>query len=238
MSLRCEGLKVALAGAPVLDGVSLVASTGLNVLVGANGSGKTTLLRALAGLQPVRAGNVWLDGEDITERTTPARRRRGLLYRGQRPLMTPGLISSDYLRLAFAEDSLEHIVARVVAAGFPGEIARELAAPASVNRMPLRARRMLELMTAAADDAKVILLDEPLASLGEDALTLLGPMFDTLANRAALLIVEHRKEFFAWLRDRAVNGSFIADGRLVLSGLGARDLLEDPRVLVAYGSAA
>jgi ABC-type uncharacterized transport system ATPase subunit len=220
MTLRCENLQVTLGGAHVLDGVSLEAGPGLNVLVGANGSGKTTLLRALAGLQPIRAGSIWLDGESITRLGAAARRRSGLLFRGQRPLMVPGLLSSDYLRLAFGESSLSRTIDRATAAGFPGDIAHSLAAPLRIDQMPLRDRRMLELMTAAAGDA----------------VALLGPMLDALASRSALLIVEHRREFFAWLAERPASASFIAGGQILLSGVDANALLADPRVLASYGS--
>jgi branched-chain amino acid transport system ATP-binding protein len=53
--------------ADVLDGVTLTIEPGrITCLLGANGSGKTTLIRAILGLTPPRAGQVTLDGRDIT----------------------------------------------------------------------------------------------------------------------------------------------------------------------------
>ena len=59
--LRAEGLQVALGGSAVLKGVSLTLKPGWTAVVGPNGAGKSTLLRALCGLLPAAAGNVWLE---------------------------------------------------------------------------------------------------------------------------------------------------------------------------------
>ena len=62
-SLRVEGARVTLGGHAALAGVDLVVEEATTVAVlGPSGSGKSTLLRAIAGLQPLDAGDVTLDG--------------------------------------------------------------------------------------------------------------------------------------------------------------------------------
>ena len=74
MSLTVGSLAVTLAGRRILDNVSLHVDTGRTIAVcGPSGSGKTTLLRAIAGLVPIDAGRVEVDGADVTG--TPTHRR-------------------------------------------------------------------------------------------------------------------------------------------------------------------
>ncbi|NNM61794.1 MAG: ABC transporter ATP-binding protein [Steroidobacteraceae bacterium] len=66
VALACRELVVGYGAHNVLDGVSLEIQTGCwTAIVGPNGSGKSTLLRALAGLQAIRGGTVWLQGRRL-----------------------------------------------------------------------------------------------------------------------------------------------------------------------------
>ncbi len=58
-ALRCRGVRLGLAGRPILDGIDLDAASGAFVaILGPSGCGKSTLLRVLAGLQPADAGDI------------------------------------------------------------------------------------------------------------------------------------------------------------------------------------
>ncbi|AWN51307.1 ATP-binding cassette domain-containing protein [Methylobacterium sp. 17Sr1-1] len=79
--LRLEGAAVAIAGAPVLRGVSLQVPPGGRVaLIGRNGAGKTTTLRALMGLLPLQAGRLVLDGQEAGSVPAHHRARLGIGY--------------------------------------------------------------------------------------------------------------------------------------------------------------
>jgi ABC-type polar amino acid transport system ATPase subunit len=65
--LRAEGVQKSYDGLPVLRGVSLEVGRGeVKVIIGPSGSGKSTFLRALALLEPVDAGEVYLEGEQVS----------------------------------------------------------------------------------------------------------------------------------------------------------------------------
>ena len=56
-----------------------LAATGFNVLLGATGAGKTTLIKLMAGLERTTAGEIWLNGENITD-LSPQKRNASLVH--------------------------------------------------------------------------------------------------------------------------------------------------------------
>jgi ABC-type sugar transport system ATPase subunit len=73
-SIRIEGLRVSRDDRVILDGVDLTVAAGERLaLLGPSGSGKTTLLRAIAGVEPVRAGRIWLGDREVTSLSPGAR---------------------------------------------------------------------------------------------------------------------------------------------------------------------
>jgi molybdate transport system ATP-binding protein len=149
--------------------VDLAAATGeLLVLLGPNGAGKTTLLRALAGLVPLDAGRVELDGTVLED--TQARVR---VPTQQRPI---GFVFQDYLLFPHLS-ALENVAFGLRARGVPRTQARRRAA-AWLQRVGLadhaRSRpralsggqaQRVALARAMAGDPRLLLLDEPLAAL-------------------------------------------------------------------------
>jgi iron complex transport system ATP-binding protein len=203
--IELRGVTVRLGGRDVVDGVDAVVERGEWVaLIGPNGAGKTTLLRAIAGL--VRfTGSIALEGRPTSElgRTELA---RVLALVPQEPATPPWMTVAEYVLLG----RTPHLGA------FAGEGARDReAAAAALDRLDLldyRKRRLgtlsggekqrVVVARALAQEARIILLDEPTASLdighqqqalelldllrAESSLTLLAAMHDlTLAAQYA-----------------------------------------------------
>lgn len=168
--IRARGLRVSLAGAEILDGVSLAAEPGELVgLVGPNGAGKTTLLRTLAGYLDPDAGTVRVDGDDLHALGSKAASRRvavvpqetsvsfdfpvrDVVAMGRHPhrsRVRPGADRDGPDRVASAIERCEltELADRSVTAVSGGE------------------RRRVLLARALAQDAPVLLLDEPTAGL-------------------------------------------------------------------------
>jgi len=199
------GALVQLDGVRVVDGVDLQVPVGTwTMLIGPNGAGKTTLLRAVAGLV-AHSGTVRVDGADLA--TLGARARARLLALvPQDPLLPPEMTASEYTLLG-----------RTAHLGFLGrtsardeEVAREAVARLGLTGLadrPLGSmsggeRQRAVLARALAQQAPVLLLDEPTTSLDvgrqqdvldlvatlqtERGLTVLGAMHDlTLAGQYA-----------------------------------------------------
>ena len=86
--LEVRGLVAGYGGGEVLHGIDLVVNEGEGVIVlGPNGHGKTTLLRAITGLLPPRAGQVLVDGKDITRWRPDAIAAAGVIHIPQGDLL-------------------------------------------------------------------------------------------------------------------------------------------------------
>ena len=79
--LTVDNIDLYYGAAQALRRVSVSAEPGeITCVLGRNGVGKTSLLRAIIGHQPVRAGRVLLDGDDLTPLKAYERARRGIAY--------------------------------------------------------------------------------------------------------------------------------------------------------------
>src|SRR5438309_3149053 len=83
-ALRIEGLHKSFGALEVLRGIDLtVAEHEVVCLIGASGSGKSTLLRCVNLLEPINAGRIWIEGDEITGRGVSVdrvRRRIGIVF--------------------------------------------------------------------------------------------------------------------------------------------------------------
>ncbi|MGX7706395.1 ABC transporter ATP-binding protein [Methylobacterium sp. Gmos1] len=165
--LRLEGAAVAIAGAPVLRGVSLQVPPGGRVaLIGRNGAGKTTTLRALMGLLPLQAGRLVLDGREAGSVPAHHRARLGIGYAPEERKLFGSFTVQDNLLLP----------AQVL--GLPkAEVSRRLEAvyallPELKDFAPRKAAglsggqgKMVALGRALMVGTRAVLLDEPFQGL-------------------------------------------------------------------------
>lgn len=100
--LEVKDLVVSYGAIEAVRGVSLTAVPGaITAIVGANGAGKSSLLRGITGLAPVKSGQVWLDGKDITRVPASKRVRLGLAHAMEGRRIFRQLSVEENLRLAW-----------------------------------------------------------------------------------------------------------------------------------------
>jgi sulfate/thiosulfate transport system ATP-binding protein len=146
-----------------LDGVSVDVPTGsLTALLGPSGSGKSTLLRVIAGLEQPDAGQVLLDGEDVTKRPTQSR-GVGFVFQHYAAFKHMTVWDNVAFGLTIRRRPRSEIKQRVA------ELLELVQLTGLAKRYPAQLsggqRQRMGLARALAVDPKVLLLDEPFGAL-------------------------------------------------------------------------
>ncbi len=229
--LSVSGLESCYGRIKALKGISLEVRRGETVaLVGANGAGKTTFLRTLSGVQPMSAGKIVFDGEDISKLRSDMRMRRGICQSPEGRQVFGPLSIEDNLRLGAytqpkqqVEGDLEKIFAM-----FP--ILKE------TRRLPAGTlsggqQQMLAIGRALMGRPKLLLLDEPSMGLAPLLVEEVFNVVKTLkAQGMTILLVEQNAFSALAIADR---GYVLETGNITLTGSG-RELIADEQVRAAY----
>lgn len=134
-------------------------------LLGASGSGKSTLLAMLAGLETPDAGQVRLDGQDIT-RWPPERRRFALMF--QDFALFPHLSVQDNVAFALIEQRMPKATARQQAVAMLARFGLADRALSRVTQLSGGEQQRVALARALMSGPRLLLLDEPFSALDTD----------------------------------------------------------------------
>jgi branched-chain amino acid transport system ATP-binding protein len=212
----------------------------LHSLIGPNGAGKTTLFNMLTGLLAADDGAILFDGHDITRLPVHRRIRLGLSRSFQILSVFPNLTAFGNVRVAvqaqdtrrwrlwrdaYAYDDLNARTWSLLAA--VGLEDRAADPCASLNHGQ---RRLLEIAITLATEAKLLLLDEPLAGLAEADRRVVGALIRKLAESHAVLLIEHDIDRVLALSDRI---TVLHQGRLIADG-APDEVATNPDVVTAY----
>jgi branched-chain amino acid transport system ATP-binding protein len=159
--LEISGLSVAIAGAQVLNNVTLDAPEGAFAgLIGRNGAGKTTLMRAIMGLLPIRSGSIRIFGQDLTAFPAQARAGFGIGYMPEDRRLVPDLTVEENILVpawAMRDGKAEKRL------GLAYEILPEVRefAPRRASQLSGGQQKLVALARALISGRKLLLLDEP-----------------------------------------------------------------------------
>ncbi len=230
--LDIRGLRVCYGDVLALADVTLQVQPGQIVaLVGGNGNGKSTTLRAVAGLNPLEAGDITFMGQSI--RQLPAHKRvplgLSLVPEGRR--LFPNLTVRRNLELgAYTRTDRQEVAAGIDAmfAQFPilAERAAQLAGTMSGGE-----QQMLAIARGLMAKPKLLMLDEPSWGIAPKFVTkVLDVIQEVNATGVSILLVEQNLHKALAI---AHHGYVIQTGRIVLEGDG-QSLMNDENVRKAY----
>ena len=229
--LKVSGVESCYGRIKALKGIDLEVNKGeLVALVGANGAGKTTFLRTLSGIQPMSAGAIHFDGEDISQLRSDLRMRRGICQSPEGRQVFGPLSIEDNLRLGAytqpkgqVEGDLEKVFGM-----FP-ILKEKRALPAGT--LSGGQQQMLAIGRALMGRPKLLLLDEPSMGLAPLLVEEVFNVVKTLkAQGMTILLVEQNAFAALAIADR---GYVLETGNVTLTGSG-QELLSNEQVRAAY----
>jgi ribose transport system ATP-binding protein len=218
MNLAMQGISKSFGPVRVLDSVDFsVAGGEIHALVGENGAGKSTLMKILSGAYFPDGGSIEVDGAPVTIRSTRDAEALGIAIIHQELNMIPQLSVMDNLFLGREPNHLG-IIAR---GRMQAESVRWLDKVGAgridmhqeAGRLSIGLQQLVEIAKALSLNARVLIMDEPTASLTEREIsTLFAIMTDLKARGVGIVYVSHRMEEIFKICDRV---SVLRDGHFV-----------------------
>jgi rhamnose transport system ATP-binding protein len=203
-----------------LSDVSLELLAGeIHALVGENGAGKSTLVKTIAGVHPPDAGEIRIDGELVTIPSPAVARSMGIAVVHQEPRLFPDLSVAENIFLVAPPMDRLHTIAwgemRRRAGNLFQELDVKIDVSAPVRGLSMADQQLIEIAKALSFDARVLILDEPTASLSSHEVERLFSIVRRTKERGVgVLFVSHRLDEVFQLCDRA---TVFRDGRHVVT---------------------
>jgi branched-chain amino acid transport system ATP-binding protein len=239
--LETRGLTKEFRGFTAVQGVDLKIRRGtIHALIGPNGAGKTTVFNLLTKFLEPTAGHIIYDGQDITGERPAGIARRGIARSFQISAVFPHLSVRDNVRVALQQKLgnsfhfwrsgrvLDRLHPRVDALLEAVGLLEFGDAPAT--ELPYGRKRALEIATTLALDPVMLLLDEPMAGLGQEDISRISALIRQVAADRTVLMVEHNLSVVA---DLSHVITVLTRGRILAEGDYAT-VSSNPEVVEAY----
>ena len=224
--LETRGLTREFGGFVAVDNVDFSVQEGsLHALIGPNGAGKSTMFNLLTKFLPQSAGTIFYKGVDISSERPATLARRGMVRSFQISSVFPHLSAHENIRIALqsrfretfvfwrsdrALDAYNERVGELMTDVGLEDYAHTLAA-----ELPYGRKRALELATTLAMDPELILLDEPMAGMGQEDVQRTARLIREVGRSRTIVMVEHNLKVVADISDRITvlrRGKVIAEG--------------------------
>ena len=240
-ALQTRNLVKRFGGFTATSDVSLSLAAGArHALIGPNGAGKTTLIHLLSGYLEPSAGQVLLDGSDVTRLPQHQRVARGLARTFQINSLFPDLSVLESVVLPVAQRRglgarfWRAVGSHAQAVDEAAELLQTLGL-LDVARRPARElaygrQRLLEIALALALRPRVLLLDEPAAGVPTGESRALFEIIAQLPRDVTIVLIEHDMDLVFRFAERIsvlVNGAVLTEGT-------PEQIAQDPQVREVY----
>jgi ABC-type sugar transport system ATPase subunit len=223
--LRAAGISKSFFGVHALRGVDLDLRAGeVHALVGQNGSGKSTLCKILSGLYVLDEGQLYVDGRPVEITDPHTARGLGIGLIPQEPLLVPLLSAPANIFLGREREFrrsgfLSRAEMKRRAAEALAELDYVCDLDVAVASLSLAAQEMIAMARVLVWNARVLILDEPTASLSRHEVETLFKTMDRLRKAGvSQVFISHRLEEVARIADRV---TLLVDGLVRAEGIAS-----------------
>jgi len=203
----------------------------IHALIGENGAGKTTLIKALAGAVPHDGGTLSVGGDEVEFTSTKEARARGISVIWQEFMLAPRLSVAENMFLGrelYRGGRLDHAAMRKQTTEALAPLGLSVDPKLPVERLSTSQQQVVEIAKAVNENAQILILDEPTASLSRFETERL---FDTLrqlrTSGIGIILVTHRfDEVFAMADRVTVMKDGVTAGTHSAAGATTETLIE------------
>ena len=222
--LELRGISKSFGGVCALSDINIDISAGeVHCLVGENGSGKSTLIKIISGVQPPEmGGKIIIDGEELSHLTPAESIRRGIQVIYQDLSLFPNMSVAENIAVErhYGLHLLNWKKVREIAKKAMDQVGVSFDPDLPVSELSIAQRQLVAICRAIANDAKLVIMDEPTASLTrKEVTTLLALTLELKRRKVAVVFVSHRldevlevAERVTVLRNGEKRGTFDAKG--------------------------
>ncbi len=252
MLLELREITKSFGGVRALKGVSFDLRAGeIHALVGENGAGKSTLIKVVTGAHAPDQGDLWVQGQAVAAMSPTRARELGIAAIYQQPALFPDLTVAENIAIGLEPGG----VLRRIRWKERGDRARRLLerigaridVQTRVRKLSMPEQQLVEIARALGAEARILIMDEPTASLSDQEVDrLFQVIVDLKAHGVGVVYISHRLEELprvadrvTALRDGAVVGTRRMDetsrGELIRMMVGRELKAVFPKTAVAAG---
>jgi rhamnose transport system ATP-binding protein len=201
-----------------LKGVSFELQAGeIHALLGENGAGKSTLIKIITGAHRPDSGTIQIDGRDVQNLTPAAAHRLGVACIYQQPALFPDLTVAENIGMRLESNrSLRRVNWRARtdrAAELLKRIGADISPEREVRELSMPEQQLVEIACAIGAGARIVIMDEPTASLTQkEQHLLLAVARELRASGVGVIYISHRLDEIFSLADRV---TVLRDGESV-----------------------
>jgi len=216
--LEATGIAKSFAGVQALKGVSFDLHAGeVHAIVGENGAGKSTLIKILTGAERPDTGSITIAGQPVDHMDPATSRALGIAVVYQQPSLFPHLTIAENVAMALERGAIWRRVdwrrRNSQAAGLLARIGSPLDPERPVDTLSMPEQQIVEIAKAIGAEARVVIMDEPTASLTDREVENLYRVIALLRSHSVgVIYISHRLEEIFAVSDRI---TVLRDGHTV-----------------------